>query len=200
MWGDLSKFRMEVRVLTCSHNFRVLRRQTMKNGPRLLLLVIALAFCFTTTRAHADVIYTFTGTNDTPGADGLPVAFQYTAATFLTATPPPFFGTSISLAELDSCTNCNTTNPNTIVFEPNNVVGDTIDFADINNIGTAFAFSFGAFANPGTYHSTSPFNTGTLTVTVVPEPNSIIFSVIGAGLIFGFIALRRRMPMLAIQQ
>lgn len=161
----------------------------MKTKASFWLIVFgALVFCFMTTSAHADVMYTFTGINNGPGGDGLAVGFQYTSPIFLTATPPPFSGTVIPGSQLDSCTACLVSSSIAVGFTPNNNgFGDTIEFADVNNLESVFAFSLGAFANPGTYHSTVPFNTGTLTVTIVPEPGSLFLSLLGMGTIFGFV-------------
>ncbi len=149
---------------------------------RTLLAIAVFALVATLAPiAHADtIIYSFSGTNTAPGGDGLAVAFQFTSGTFLTATPPPFGGTALVAAQLDSCTNClDSLDVPAIVFHPNNVVGDTIDFNDVNNVGSVFSFSFGAFGTPGTYISSAPFNPGTLTVTKVPEPETIAFLMLG---------------------
>lgn len=156
------------------------------------LLACGLMVGLLTSTARADMLYTFSGVNNTPGADGLSVGFTYTAAEPLTGTPPPYNGTALYASQLDSCLNCLVSSiVPAVVFMPNNVFGDSIDFADINKVETAFFFPSGAFSTPGTYTSSSPFNSGTLTVTRVPEPSSLSM-VLGTGFMLGLALFRRK--------
>jgi hypothetical protein len=118
------------------------------------------------------ITYKFTGTNNAVGGDGLTVAFQYTSSGFINPTPPYL---SLIASQLDSCTNCvvSTFIPAVAFQLPSLTFGDQIDFADILGEGSAYAFPYGAFLAVGTYHSTSPYNSGTLVVSATPEPSSI---------------------------
>ena len=147
----------------------------MKVCLRLIAICLfAIGLC--ATHARADVVYTFTGTNDTPGADGLPVGFTYTASDFLTAPA----GTALNAAQLQSCLNCSSTDP-VAVFQPNTSgIGDAIIFTDINDEVSAFMFPLDSFGAPGTYTSILPFSSGTLNVQVtVPEPSELAMSLAG---------------------
>jgi hypothetical protein len=134
------------------------------------------------------VTYTFSGTDNAPGGDGLIVAFQYTASGFLIPSPP---NVSLLASQLDSCTNCEASGIPAVVFQQQSLVfGDQIDFSDILDTGSAFAFPFGAFATPGTYYSTSPYNSGTLIVST-PEPATLLLLSCGLSLLVGVSLLRR---------
>jgi PEP-CTERM motif len=131
----------------------------------MLLLFLVLG----SNLASADSwLYTFSGTNSAQGGDGLAVSFEYSVQ------DPILANTSLLSTQLISCTNCliSTLVP-AIVFDTNNVFGSTVQFNDSTNTANEFVFPFGAFVKPGTYFSAIPFNTGTLTVKVVPEPSSI---------------------------
>jgi hypothetical protein len=163
----------------------------MKTCLRLLAICL-FAIGFSATNARADVTYTFSGTNDVPGADGLPVGFSYTAPDFLTGTPPPFGGTALNDAQLPSCLNCSTTDP-VVVFQPfNGGIGDAIVFADINDQVSAYMFPLNSFGTPGSYSSILPFSSGTLDVTVnVPEPGSLALTLTG-GIMLALVCFSRR--------
>jgi hypothetical protein len=151
-----------------------------------ITLMLLLFLVLGSNLASADSwLYTFSGTNSAPGGDGLAVSFEYSAQ------DPIVADTSLLSAQLISCTNCliSTLVPS-VIFEPSNVFGSTVQFNDFKNVASEFTFSFGAFAKPGTYFSSTPFNTGTLTVTVVPEPSSIFLFVNGFGAI-GCLARRK---------
>jgi hypothetical protein len=141
----------------------------------MLLLFLVLG----SNLASADSwLYTFSGTNSAPGGDGLAVSFEYSAQ------DPIVANTSLLSTQLIACTNCliSTLVPS-VIFEPSNVFGSTVQFNDFSNTGSEFAFPFGAFVTPGRYFSTIPFNTGTLTVKVVPEPSSVFLFISGFGVI-----------------
>jgi hypothetical protein len=137
---------------------------------RLAFPVICLLFVALSTAAYAQTwTYIFSGTNSAPGGDGLNVAFQYSAKTPITAD------TVLLSSQVISCPNCLVSDfVPAVVFQPSNVFGSSVQFNDVVNTGSVYMFPFGSFTKPGTYISTSPFNPGTLTVQVVPEPGSII--------------------------
>jgi hypothetical protein len=157
-----------------------------------LLTICLFVIGFSAIHARADVVYTFSGTNDTPGADGLPVAFTYTAPDFLTGTPPPYDGTALNAAQLQSCLNCSSIDP-VVVFEPNNSgIGDAIIFADVNDQVSAYMFPLDSFGTPGSYSSVLPFSSGTLNVAVtVPEPGSLALTLTG-GVMLALVCFSKR--------
>jgi len=150
--------------------------------PAICLLVLS----FTTAAAHASTFtYTFSGVNSAPGGDGVSVSFEY-------SSQGPVSGlTQLLGSQLISCINCLVSSSIPAVeFNPgmslsNNVLG----VVDINQVEYFFVFSSGAFLSPGTYVSSSPFNFGTLTVVVTPEPSSIILFLSGVS---GILAIPRR--------
>ena len=157
-------------------------------------LVCLWVFAFSTTLAHATTwTYSFSGSNAAPGGNGLPVGFQYSAPARVTSN------TSLFSTQLGSCSNClNLPNVPAVTLQPSNVFGSSVDFNDILNTGNVFMFPFGAFVNPGTYLSASPFNPGTLNVqladkasvspTVAPEPNTVVLLL--GGLVCIFVGVR----------
>ncbi len=160
-----------------------------------LLAICLFAIGFSATHARADVVYTFTGTNDTPGADGLTVGFTYTASDFLTAPA----GTELNAGQLQSCLNCSSTDP-VAVFQPNTSgIGDAIIFADINDEVSAFMFPLDSFGAAGTYTSILPFASGTLNVAVtVPEPSSVAMTLAG-GIMLALVCFSKRRSLNAAQ-
>jgi len=172
----------------------------------ILLSICVLSIVFMTTTAHADVVYTFSGTAVSPSEPGgsLQVGFTYTAPDFLFAPDAVSIennGMCINCilllsAQLDSCLNCLTsTVVHAVAFAPSvisnpPVEGSELEFNDNNNVGSGFQFQLGAFAAPGTY--TSSLNPGTLTVTVAnaTEPGSLSLSVV-AMLALGLICFFR---------
>ncbi len=135
----------------------------------IAFLVLALA---QVSRADG-VTYTFSGTNGAPGDDGLSVAFEFNSAGFIDAVP----SFSVFASQLESCSNCliSTTVPAIVFMSEGPIFGDQIDFSDKLNVESVYAFPLGAFSSFGTYSSSSPYNTGTLTVSptlVTPEPGS----------------------------
>lgn len=154
-----------------------------------LVTGFAVVFVILSPGARADTwTYTFSGTSSAPGGDGLSVAFQYSTEAPITTN------TSLFSAQLISCTNCLVSSiVPAVVFQPSNVFGSSVDFADFENQGSAYTFPFGSFSTPGTYISTSPFNAGTLTVQVVPEPGSILLFGTGLACMVGMVR-RKRTP------
>ena len=138
------------------------------------------------------VVYSFSGTNTAPGGDALSVAFVYTSPGFITSL------TSVLPSQLNSCENCLVTIPVAIpavFFQPNNVFGDSVDFNDSLFSQPTYMFPFGSLITPGAYFSGTPFNPGTLTVTVVPststpEPSSLLLLALGL-CSFGWLATRK---------
>jgi len=156
------------------HNFA--RKMTLHRLALSCLLVAIFS-----TAAHADTwIYDFSGTNSALGGNGLSVAFQYSTQGPITTN------TSLLSSQLISCTNCLVSSlVPAVVFQPSNVFGSSVQFNDLGNVANEYMFPLLAFSNPGTYISTSPFNSGTLTVQVVPEPSSIILFLSGLGIVSG---------------
>jgi len=143
------------------------------------------------------VTYTFTGVNNSLNDDQLSVAFTFTAPGFLPSTAP---GTFISLfaSQLDSCTNCLVSNTVPAVdFSTQGLFfGDEVDFADKFNFGSVYEFPLGSFDIPGTYHSTAPFNEGTLIVgplVTTPEPSALSLLLCGLLLLVIFYVRKRQL-------
>ena len=169
-----------------------------------LLTGCAFALVFLAATAHADVVYTFSGVNTAVGGDGAPVAFTYTAPDFLFQVDTQtenVNGTCINCvlllaSQLDSCLNC-LVSPiySAVGFSPtafDGFLGSQLVFNDANE-NSVFMFPLGAFAVAGTYSSTTPFNSGTLTVSVVgvPEPDSLALSLTG-GVLLALVCLSRQ--------
>ena len=140
---------------------------------------------FLATAARADVIYTFTGVTDAAGVTPvIPVAFQYTTPDFLPgADAPENTGIIVFASQLDSCLNCmDSSIVHAVDFAANvfdGFQGSQIGFNDNLNRGIVFMFPLGAFATPGTYTSTTPFSSATLTVVAVPEPSLLSLAFTG---------------------
>ncbi len=119
------------------------------------------------------------------GGDGLSVSFQY-------SSQGPVSGlTQLLASQLTLCTGCfvSSTIP-TVEFNPGgNLFNNVLGVVDINQVENFFVFPSGAFLSPGTYVSSSPYNSGTLTVVVTPEPSSVILFLSGIG---GILASSRR--------
>src|SRR4051794_12016218 len=147
-----------------------------------LLAVCILAVGFLTTAAHADTIYTFTGTDN----NGLGVGFQLTTPTFVTQLP----GTIFSANQFGSCTNCSA-GLLTAIFTP---IPSTLTFFDSQGGSGFFVFSTGVFSAPGTYSSSWLFNKGTLVVSV-PEPSTVLMGFLSLITILGVVAFRRNVQL-----
>jgi len=151
------------------------RLSKMKIWPRLLVICI-LAVGFLTTAAHADAIYTFSGTD----SNGLSVGFLLDAPTFVTQLP----GTTFSAGQFSSCTNCST-GLLAAIFTP---IPSTLTFFDSKGGSGFFLFSTGAFGAAGTY--TSWIGKGTLVVSV-PEPATVLMGLFSLAMILGVVVFRR---------
>jgi len=128
------------------------------------------------TVAHADTVYTFTGT-DSNGA----VGFQLITPTFISQIPSTF-----TAGQFSSCTNCGL--GFTAMFTPGIlVVPSTLTIFDWNSWGS-FTFAANALNTPGTY--TSLTGKGTLVVSV-PEPATLFMGFLTLAMILGLIAFRR---------
>jgi len=94
---------------------------------------------------------------------------------FVYSTPTPVtVDTFLLSAQLISCTNClGSDSLPSVVFQPSNVFGSSVQFNDLQNNGSIYMFPFGSFTQPGTYTSDSLFNPGTLTVQFVPVAGAI---------------------------
>lgn len=137
----------------------------------LVLVTCALAIGLFTATAKADVTYTFTGV----GGDNATIGFQYTAANFIDSF------TTLSTAQLTSCTDClASANPDVFLI-PVTFLGDGVAFIDNNSYASIFLFGTSAFSNTGTYYSGDPFDAGKLLVSkvAVPEPGSLPLALLG---------------------
>ena len=148
----------------------------MKKYLTLLALCI-LAVGLLTTAAHADTIYTFSG-SDSNGAIG----FTLVSPTFVNQLP----GTAFNAASFTSCTNCNT-GLLAAIFTP---IPSTLTFFDSKGGAGFFVFALGAFNAPGTYVSLLG-NKGTLVVSV-PEPATWLMGLLALAMILSVVAFRRR--------
>lgn len=148
---------------------------------RLVCSAVCLLVVAVSSAAHADTwLYTFSGTNSAPGGNGLTVAFQFSSPASITTN------SSLFSTQLTSCTNCLVSSlVPAVFFQPSNVYGSSVQFNDVRNVANVYMFPFGSFANPGTYISGSPFNSGMLTVQVVPEPSSAVLLLSGFGAVCG---------------
>jgi len=152
----------------------------MNLGASVLPVICLLVFSFAAPPAHANtLIYTFSGVNSAPGGDGLSVGFQY-------SSQGPVNGlTQLLASQLSSCTNCfvSFTIP-AVEFNPGgNLFNNVLGVVDVNQVENFFMFPSGAFLTAGTYTSSSPFNSGALTVVVTPEPSSVILFLSGVTVI-----------------
>ena len=141
------------------------------------------------------VTYTFTGTSNALGGDGLSLAFQYTTSGFIEPNPASFF-LRLLASQLDSCTNCqvSSTFPAIAFSEQGPTFGDQIQFNDYTGHGSVFAFRLGAFEAPGTYFSPDPWNSGTLVVSTVVTPEPTTLFLLGIGSSWLFLLVRRIAP------
>ena len=148
---------------------------------RLVCSAVYLLMVGVSAAAHADTwLYAFSGTNSAPGGDGLAVAFQFSSPASITTN------SSLFSTQLISCTNCLVSSlVPAVFFQPSNVYGSSVQFNDVGNVASAYMFPFGSFANPGTYISGNPFNSGMLTVQMVPEPSSAILLLSGFSAVCG---------------
>ena len=149
-----------------------------------LAVVCLCVISFSAPAVHADeVTYTFAGINSGPLGDGLPMALQFTAPTFINSLTP------VLASQLTSCTNCLvSTTVSAAEFRPNDILGDAIGFVDVSQIEFFYRFPTGAFDAPGTYSTLSQSFPGTLTVST-PEPG--VLMLLGMGLL-GLMGVSRR--------
>jgi hypothetical protein len=145
--------------------------------------------------ASADVVYSFSGTSY-----GFSEAFQYTAPTFIPDSIPMddlTAWTFLTLADLDSCTNCGWSyNSAPVWFEPNTSEGfgccnDVVRFYGTNSSLSVYRFALGTFSTPGIYPTSVGGNIATLQVGAVPEPSSRWLLVSFVSLMIGLMARRR---------
>jgi len=113
-----------------------------------------------------------------------------TAADFidppLNIPPSLLIFVTFSCSQLDSSTNCGSAISQAIVFSNQrpSQFSALLDFTSNNNVSYAFASPTAAFRTPGTYTNSPSPNTGTLTVTLVPEPfTGLLFAGISFGLL-----------------
>ena len=147
--------------------------------------------------ASADVVYSFSGTSY-----GFSEAFQYTAPTFIPDSIPMddlTAWTYLTLADLDSCTNCGWSyNSAPVWFEPNATDGqggppafDDVRFFGNDSSLSVYRFALGTFSTPGIYPTSVGGNIATLQVGAVPEPSSRWLLVSFVSLMIGLMARRR---------
>ena len=173
------------------------RNLHQKTSCRLVLRGVALLFA--AVAAYAGPIhYTFTGTTvgslDSPShlqefeltvPDFLPVVSNGLVASFLSIDP-----------EVSSCTPCIGPPHSALIFLRGPDHG-LIQFKDMDGINYAYFFSENVLSAPGTRYTLPGvnLNTGTLTVTAVPEPSTWSVLMIGLGVLaFGVHLRARRLP------
>jgi hypothetical protein len=136
-----------------------------------VILFLGITMVISVSQARADSVdYTFSGTNvGLPGADGLSVALEFISPTPITSL------TDVFASQLVSCTNClvSATVP-AVEFRPNDPTGPAIGFIDITGTEFFYRFAPDAFSTAGTFTSLAGSYPGTLTVTFVPEPSTVI--------------------------
>ena len=144
----------------------------------LVVVTLSAASC------QAGILYSFVGTGlSIAGLGPEPVAFQLSTLGFVN----PSFGGGFVLfacAQLDSSTNCDPAPFAGINFSNQSVLGAfsaQLTFDASNQAAYNFFFPTGAFGTPGVYNSdaSNNRNPGTLTVTLTPEPASVLFALSG---------------------
>jgi hypothetical protein len=167
------------------------------NSLRCSVVIVAF-FCLValaTPSAHADsVTYTFNGINSGPFGDGLRVALQFTAPTFITSLTP------VSADQLNICTDClvSTKTP-AAEFRPDDTIGDAIGFVDYHSVEYFYRFPTGAFSTPGFYTTLSQSFPGTLIVSTFPDvstPENGTLALLASGLL-GLLAICHRRLLLS---
>jgi hypothetical protein len=131
----------------------------------------------------APIVYSFVGTGrEIPGRfPAEPVGFQLTLSDYVNA-PLDAKSVFFSCDAFNSSTNCGIG----AYFSNHSVLGTSsaqLQFDASNTVGYAFFFPTGAFTTPGVHTASANGNQGTLTVSGVPEPMSVIF-VVSGGLVF----------------
>lgn len=141
---------------------------------------------------QAGVIYNFVGMGIFPGLPNEPVGFTLTVPNFVN---PPMGGLFAfpGCAQFDSSTNCDPAGLQAFAHPiPDIGFSAEIIFSATNRTQYSFFLPSAAFGAPGVYSAdASAQNPGTLTVSSVPEPNSILLVLTGAWLC-GFLRVRNR--------
>jgi hypothetical protein len=144
---------------------------------RRILSVLSLLACFAGVTL-ADILYTFTGS---------PGGVTPTITQFFELTTPAAITSLLDLnvAALDSSSNVFDVHglPYGVEFDPLDTMFGFNTNADVIRVGFSlhqsafYYFPIGAFTTPGEYSSIGPAfnNVATLTVSSVPEPESIVF-------------------------
>jgi hypothetical protein len=150
-----------------------------------------VVFTLAAASIQASVIYNFVGTGTAIPGPAEPVAFQLTVPTFvnppLTNPPNPAIFVFFFCAQMDSSTNCNSSIAppalGAIDFSNQGALGAfsaQIGFQAANFASYAFFFPTGAFGTPGVYTTEATVsNPGTLTVTSIPEPSTMLLTLSG---------------------
>jgi len=173
----------------------------VRGGSALKMLAVLSLAGMGSSALCSPVLYTFTGVvlgnSDPVNPDGTVQAFTYLSPSgFITSE------LSVPLAELTSCTGCNSSYPGfqfPVEFAPGFDVFDSIEFFTYNLTPQGFegtvsqenySFDLGAFSTLGTHlrASSGGANAATLTVEAVPEPTGVFL--IAAALIIGFLRCR----------
>jgi hypothetical protein len=162
----------------------------MKLHKLLVLLVAAAA------SGQASIIYNFTGT-------GLPsetVGFELIVSSFVNpAVDGPI--TAFGCIQLAASTNCQSGNPDAIIFSNQSVLGNfsaQLEFFASNNTSYNFDFPSGAFGALGVYNSQSGsgLNIGTLSVSQTPEPGTMVLFL--SAVCLGFFGLRKSVKVVRV--
>jgi hypothetical protein len=136
--------------------------------------------------AHADVTYTFSGLSSAFFSPAQQL-FTITVPTFITADTaflPGDLAVGSCTSSVETCTSIH------FLIAPFGPSYDAIDFKTTRTTSLYF-FEPGAFGAVGTYQTQVGFNTGTLTVTAVPEPQTYAMMLAGLALM-GFVVRRRK--------
>ncbi len=166
----------------------------MKRGSSFCLFSCCLALCFAASAAYGSpVLYTFTGTTlGTSGSPSHAQVFQLTVPDFLPVVLNgpviPFLSTDPAV---NSCVPCNSP-PIPALHFLRGADSDLIQFHDEDNTNYLYSFAENTFSNAGTYHTLPGINvnTGTLTISEVPEPSTVGVLIIGLSTIAFGLRLR----------
>jgi hypothetical protein len=139
----------------------------------------------------APVVYTFVGeTLAQPGFPSETVSFQLTVPGFVQPIMDGDY-VSFSCAQTDWSINCRPNDPTAIGFRNDSIWGAVLSFDDSSGAGDGFIFPAGSFEATGVYSAVLG-TTGTLTVSEVPEANSVLLVLDGTWFFGLLLRLRTR--------